>query len=190
VVADTGDDHTADILKSKLSEILDQPRTLSEQLVEYIVRKQIQQQVVNAVVRGTADTGRNKGLQWSVSTDQVALDKFVDTVIYELGLAKNLGKTQIADVLDRFGAIFERNKRVLGKNQMHFIARESIRSDIESLVFGLGPLEDLLKLPDITEIMVVGKNLRHLARPPCRTAATNADGMVVDSLSRAGETTM
>ena len=41
---------------------------------------------------------------------------------------------------------------------MLFIAKESIRADIESLVFGLGPLEDLLHLPDITEIMVVGKD--------------------------------
>ncbi|HEX5766214.1 MAG TPA: CpaF family protein, partial [Woeseiaceae bacterium] len=98
------------------------------------------------------------GLQWSVSTDQVARDKFVETVVYELGLGANPGEGQIADVLANFDPIFERNKRVLGKNQMLFIARESIRSDIEALVFGLGPLEDLLNLPDITEIMVVGKN--------------------------------
>lgn len=159
VVANAGSgDQSAEVLHSKLSELLDQPRGMSDQLVEYIVKKEIRQQVVNAVVRGTADDGRNKGLQWSVSTDQVALDKFVDTVLYELGLAKDLGKVQIADALDGFEAVFQRNKRVLGKNQAHYIARESIRADIESLVFGLGPLEDLLKLPDITEIMVVGKN--------------------------------
>ena len=62
------------------------------------------------------------------------------------------------DLNSNFKPIFERNKRVFGKKQMVFAAKESIRADIESLVFGLGPLEDLLNLPDITEIMVVGKN--------------------------------
>lgn len=158
MMADTHDDKAAEILRGKLSELLERPRPMSDQLVEYIVRKETQRRVVSAVVRGADDNGRHEGLQWSVSTDQVALDKFVDTVLYELGLAENSGKAKIGDVLERFGPIFERNKRVLGKNPMHYIARESMRSDIESLVFGLGPLEDLLKLPDITEIMVVGKN--------------------------------
>ena len=158
VVSDTSDAKVVETLRSRLAEILDRPQAMSDALVTYIVKRDIQQQVVNAVVRGQLDGSRSKGLQWSVSQDHVARDKFVETVVYELGLAKNPGKGQIAEVLANFGPIFERNKRVLGKNQMLFIAKESIRSDIEALVFGLGPLEDLLNLPDITEIMVVGKN--------------------------------
>ena len=149
---------TAEKLRGKLDELLDNEQGLSDQLIEFIVAREIRQQVVNAVVRGGLDDSANQGLQWSLSTDQVALSKFVETVLYELGLAKDPGKGQIADVLERFPPVFERNKRVLGENQMQFIAKESIRSDIQSLVFGLGPLEDLLNLPDITEIMVVGKD--------------------------------
>jgi len=158
VVSDTNDAKVVETLRGKLSELLDRPQTMSDALVSYIVKRDIQQQVVNAVVRGEVGDAGKKGLQWSVSAEQIARDKFVETVIYELGLAKNPGKGRIADVLKNFAPIFERNKRVLGKNQMVFIAKESIRADIESLVFGLGPLEDLLNLPDITEIMVVGKD--------------------------------
>lgn len=155
---DAADEETAQELRKQLDQLLDTHENMSEQLVEYIVRKAIQQQVVNSVVRGGMDESQSRKLQWSLSTDQVALTKFVETVLFELGLANDPGKGEIADVLDRFGPIFDRNKRVLGKNQMEYIAKESIRADIESLVFGLGPLEDLLKLPDITEIMVVGKD--------------------------------
>lgn len=157
-VSDTTDAKVVETLRAKLAELLDRPQTMSDALVTYIVKRDIQQQVVNAVVRGQLDGSRKKGLQWSVSAEHVARDKFVETVVYELGLAKNPGKGHIADVLANFAPIYDRNKRVLGKNQMVFIAREAIRADIESLVFGLGPLEDLLNLPDITEIMVVGKN--------------------------------
>lgn len=158
IVSDTTDAKAAKALRDKLEELLARPHQMSDQLVEFVVKKEVQQQVVNAVVRGGVDGAAKKGLQWSLSTDQVALDNFVATVLFELGIAEDPGKGRIADVLERFGPIFERNKRVLGKIQMQFVAKESIRADIESLVFGLGPLEDLLSLPDITEIMVVGKS--------------------------------
>ncbi|HNP34700.1 MAG TPA: ATPase, T2SS/T4P/T4SS family [Woeseiaceae bacterium] len=159
VDSDSADQKTADKLRRKLNELLDRDdQLMSDQLIEHIVAREIRQQVVSTVVRGGADESKTQKLQWSLSTDQVALSKFVETVLYELGIGKNPGKSKIADVLERFDPIFQRNKRVLGKNQMKFIAWESIRADIESLVFGLGPLEDLLNLPDITEIMVVGKD--------------------------------
>ncbi len=157
IVSDTSDAKAASALRKKLQQLLARPSMLSDQLLEYIVKTEIQQQVVNIVVRGGVDKSQTKGMQWSSSSEQIAFDKFVETVIYELGIAENPGEVGIADVRERFGPIFERNKRVLGKNQMLFVAKECIRSDIESLVFGLGPLEDLLDLPDITEIMVVGR---------------------------------
>ena len=157
IVSDTSDAKAAEALRKKLEELLAKPDMIADQLLEHIVRNESQQRVVNHVVRGGDDGSSKKALQWSVSSDQVALEKFVETIIYELGLRDDPGKGQIEDVRQRFGEVFERNKRVLGKNQMRFIAKESIRADIESLVFGLGPLEDLLDLPDITEIMVVGK---------------------------------
>ena len=138
LVSDTNDDETAEALRNKLSELLDRPDVISENLVEYIVKKEVREQVVDAVVRGGVDESGRAALAWSLSTDQVALDQFVATCLHELGVDGDLGRTQINDVRDGFGPVFERNKSVLGRNQMYFIARESIRADIESLVFGLG----------------------------------------------------
>lgn len=158
IASSAADEKAAEALRSNLDKLLDEQQLLSDQLVEHIVKKEIQQQVVNAVVRGGVSSENKSGLQWSQSAEQVAQEKFVETVLYELGLKQDPNKEDIAGVLEKFPPIFERNKRVLGTNQMRFIAKESIRADIESLVFGLGPLEDLLNLPDITEIMVVGKD--------------------------------
>jgi Flp pilus assembly CpaF family ATPase len=154
--ADTG--KGAQTLRDKLGGLLDKPLDLSPALVEYIVKKEVHQRLVDAVVRGSVNEPGKSAVRWSMSTDQVALDQFVETCLYDVGVKGNLSRARIADVSDKFGAVFDRHKRVLGPNQMSFIAKEAIRADIEALVFGLGPLEDLLRLPDITEIMVVGKN--------------------------------
>ncbi|MDB4261617.1 ATPase, T2SS/T4P/T4SS family [bacterium] len=156
--ADAEDGRAVRLLRAKLTELLDGPMAMSESLTEYIVMKEIREQVVDAVVRGGIDEARRSVLAWRQSSDQVSFDRFLATCIAELGIGDSLGDTLIADVREGFGAVFEKHKGVFSKSQMHFIARESIRSDLESLVFGLGPLEDLLNLPDITEIMVVGKD--------------------------------
>ena len=145
-------------LRDKLAELLDRPLNMTPALVEYIVKKEVRERVVDAVVRGGIEENSKTAARWSMSTDQVALDQFVATCLYDVGVKGDLSRARIADVRDKFGPVFDRHKRVLGPNQMSFIAKESIRADIESLVFGLGPLEDLLRLPDVTEIMVVGKN--------------------------------
>ena len=158
LVMETETSKSAQMLRDRLGQILDRQRDMSRGLVEYIVRKEVRERVVDAVVRGGVDETGRAALRWSLSTDQVALDQFVATCLYDVGVKGDLSRVRIADVRDKFGPVFERHKRVLGENQMNFIAKESIRSDLESLIFGLGPLEDLLRLPDVTEIMVVGKN--------------------------------
>ena len=158
VAVDADNNKSAQTLREKLGQLLDRPLTASDALVEYIVKKEVREQVVDAVVRGETDATGKNAARWSLSTDQVALDQFVATCLYDVGVKGKLARPRIAEVREKFGAVFDRHKRLLGPNQMHFIAKESIRADIESLVFGLGPLEDLLRLPDVTEIMVVGRS--------------------------------
>jgi pilus assembly protein CpaF len=159
LASDSTDERTAAFIREKLSELLDTATSWPDTLIEYIVKKEIREAVIDALVRGTEQDAARSGLQWSLSSEQVGRDQFIATCLYELGASGVSGdRAQIADVRKRFDAVFNRNRRVLGKNQMQFIAKQSIRADIESLVFGLGPLEDLLHLPDITEIMVVSKD--------------------------------
>jgi Flp pilus assembly CpaF family ATPase/pSer/pThr/pTyr-binding forkhead associated (FHA) protein len=155
---DTNDDKVAEKLRGQLGKLLEVLDDVSDKLIEYIVKKEIREKVVDAVVRGSLDKGLGRSISWRMSADQVAFDRFVSTSLSELGIGKDPGAAQIAMVRERFGPVFDRNKGVLDRRQMLFISKESIRADLESLVFGLGPLEDLLHLPDITEIMVVGKN--------------------------------
>jgi pilus assembly protein CpaF len=155
---DTSDAEVASKLRAQLDKLVDRLNDISDQLAEYIVKKEIREQVVDAVLRGSMDDGLGRALAWRMDADHVGFDRFISTCLSELGLGSDPGSGEIAMVRDKFGPIFERNKHVLERSQIRYIARESVRVDIESLVFGLGPLEDLLNLPDITEIMVVGKN--------------------------------
>jgi Flp pilus assembly CpaF family ATPase len=75
---------------------------------------------------------------------------------------RELGLTKIADLSDRLTAIdhhFQELWRQIAP-QYHstlklYLALRLIKKQVKDLVFGYGPLEDLLSLPTISEIMVV-----------------------------------
>jgi Flp pilus assembly CpaF family ATPase len=46
----------------------------------------------------------------------------------------------------------------ISPDMAHHLVRWLLRKEISDLVFGLGPLTDLLRMPDVTEIMVVSKD--------------------------------
>lgn len=153
-----GNDQSTEKLRWHLNALLDGLNDVSDLLIAYIVKKEIQGRVVNAVMRGSIGENQERAMFFRMNPDQLAFDRFIATCLNGLGIDKDPGKAQIATVRENFGPVFDSNKKALAKHQLLFIAKESIRADIDSLVFGLGPLEDLLHLPDITEIMVVSRS--------------------------------
>ncbi|MEE4283098.1 MAG: ATPase, T2SS/T4P/T4SS family [Pseudomonadales bacterium] len=153
--------NTADMsaeIDEKLSTMLERISLIDEALLEHIVLKAVREAAVSTVVRGQMSESKRRSLAWEASADRIAFDQLVAMCLSELGIAESYGSLAIAQVRDRFADVYQHNAQALSQLQKRYIARESIRADILALVYGLGPLEDLMQLPDITEIMVVGKD--------------------------------
>ncbi|MFT4520724.1 MAG: pilus assembly protein CpaF [Halioglobus sp.] len=158
VVMEENDAKMAQEIDEKLSLLLDQVSQLSEGLLEHIVRKAVREEAVNSVVRGKLKDGRRFSLSLEASSDRIAFDQLVATCMTDMGVSERYNQATIAEVRERFDEAYEKSRQALSVPQKRYIARELIKADIRALIYGLGPLEDLLHLPDITEIMVVGKD--------------------------------
>jgi Flp pilus assembly CpaF family ATPase len=158
VVMESSDAEMSGEIDVKLTSLLERISSVPDELLEHIVLKSVREEAVNSVVRGRLSESRRRSLAWETSSERIAFDQLVATCLTEMAATHDYAALSIAEVRDGFADAYQRNSQALSTLQKRYIARESIRADIMALVYGLGPLEDLMRLPDITEIMVVGKD--------------------------------
>ncbi len=65
---------------------------------------------------------------------------------------------KIRIVEDKASAVFPKFERFLHDKLRKYIILRAIKKDLKDTVFGFGPLQDLLRVPAITEIMVTSSN--------------------------------
>ena len=71
---------------------------------------------------------------------------------------------QIHRVEDRFGDIFHLVRPHLHAELRKYLILRTLKKDIKDTIFGFGPLQDLLRAPTVTEIMVVGRDQIYVER--------------------------
>ena len=59
---------------------------------------------------------------------------------------------------DEFDSLFAGEYPTLGHDLTRYIVRRTVAKDIQDIMLGLGPLQDLLEMPSVSEIMVVGRD--------------------------------
>ncbi|MEM7680528.1 MAG: ATPase, T2SS/T4P/T4SS family [Planctomycetota bacterium] len=59
---------------------------------------------------------------------------------------------------ESFADLFEQTWTRVAPDLRRYIAKRTLGKDIHDVLFGLGPLQDLLEMPSVSEIMVVGKD--------------------------------
>ena len=57
---------------------------------------------------------------------------------------------------DEFDKLFAQEWPSVSKALAHYMVRRTVSKDIQDILLGLGPLQDLLDMPSVSEIMVVG----------------------------------
>ncbi len=67
-------------------------------------------------------------------------------------------KEDLAVAEDAFPDLFRQQLPTLPPDQREYLVRRTLAKDIADILFGLGPLQDLLEMPSVSEIMVVGKD--------------------------------
>lgn len=64
----------------------------------------------------------------------------------------------LAAAEDMFEDLFEQQYSSISRDLRQYMVRRTVSKDIEDILLGLGPLQDLLEMPSVSEIMVVGKD--------------------------------
>ncbi|MBB6428265.1 ATPase, T2SS/T4P/T4SS family [Algisphaera agarilytica] len=59
---------------------------------------------------------------------------------------------------DSFDELFDNEYPTLDHEVTRYIVQRTVAKDIQDIMLGLGPLQDLLEMPSVSEIMVVGKD--------------------------------
>lgn len=102
-----------------------------------------------------------KQVQWSalataVEVREQELARLVAACTSQLfsGLSDSRVETRIDQMDNGFWKLWDQSKSRLAKPLCHYLAMRQLKKQVKDILFGFGPLEDLLRMPSITEIMV------------------------------------
>ncbi len=157
------EEHRKQQIRRVLDEILAGEIELDEELTEFIVREAFRRALTDQILLEQASgraTGSGNFDAWTPDPLDRAFQEIVERCAGALGLrdAATPLRQGIEAVAERFEEVFEQHGPAMTAELRRFVITHAIRHDLEALVFGLGPLEDLLRMPDLTEVMVVGRD--------------------------------
>lgn len=148
-----------------LLEIIDQQSTeLEAKITEHTVYTHMQRLVIGEVVRQCL--GRMQ-TDYEVKDDRLLdppLETDIDTLVQAMvdSMPLVFDPTSVADDLARaetdFDALYAEALPTIGTAMRRYIVRRTVSKDVLDIMFGLGPLQDLLEMANVSEIMVVGKD--------------------------------
>jgi Flp pilus assembly CpaF family ATPase len=137
---------------------------LRKPVIEHALRTHLHRLVTSEVVRQAQGRMQTE----YKSADQRLLDHNKEKVINELVTSMVdmmpllLDPTSVNDDLavadEAFEDLFQQQLPSLARDLRKYIVRRMVSKDIQDILMGLGPLQDLLDMPSVSEIMVVGKD--------------------------------
>ncbi len=157
------DPRYVDHIKAHLSAVID--GIISEVDDEsgwFLVAQQLKRDVITEISRRAGSKMRPPILKAGDAVldpqYEAGLLRMRDLLIQDLGLkfgAANV-KEDVEAVEERFHEEFNREAPQVTESLWVYIVRRYILKDILDIVVGLGPIQDLLDMPNVTEVMVVG----------------------------------
>lgn len=138
-----------------------------DSLVRFIAGQSVKQSLIESVF-GNQGTGlgelSNQGASWSLLVSAVPhRERDLLDIVERIGSEMNLyaidDLSQQMNIIDKqFEQVWASECKVLVPDMLLYLALRSLKKQIKDIVFGYGPLEDLLRIPTISEIMVVNSD--------------------------------
>jgi pilus assembly protein CpaF len=147
--------HLAAVLDSLIGDIDDETGW-------FIVEQQLKRDVVTEVSRRAGSKMRPPLLKAGDSVldpqYEASLLRLRDLLVSDLGLKFGADhvKEDVEKIDEEFHACFDREAPQVTESLWVYIVRRYLMKDILDIVVGLGPIQDLLDMPNVTEVMVVG----------------------------------
>ena len=145
----------------------------NERLIDHISGRCIQQAIISGFV---ASDGAESLLSSEIIEDWVPLftgiperedelQQLVEQIVDELNLRNIEDLTERAETVEtQFWPVWKKIRPSLFREVVDYIAIREVKKQVKDIVFGYGPLEDLLRIPNITEIMVVNSSQIYIER--------------------------
>ncbi|MHC4716552.1 MAG: ATPase, T2SS/T4P/T4SS family [Planctomycetota bacterium] len=155
----------AGLIKRHLSEIIDAHfPAVDAEMIDLLVRDFIWRTVITELnMRCTGRLMYSYGFEDTDVLDgdfERILSEIVQDILgaYPLRLQPQTSKEDASTVEADLDRQLERMGPRLGEDLRRYIAVRMLSKEIEDVVFGYGPLQDLLEMPHVNEVMVVGKD--------------------------------
>ena len=150
-------------IKSHLKVILDDLVTeVDDETGWFLVEQQLRRDVITEVSRRAGSKMRPPLLKQGDSVldpqYESSLARLRDMLVQDLGLLFGADNVKSdTDKMDKdFSAVFDREAPMVTEQLWVYTVKRYIMKEILDIVIGLGPIQDLLDMPNVTEVMVVG----------------------------------
>jgi len=150
-------------IKAHLGSILDEfTSQVDDESGWFLVEQQLKRDVLTELLRRAGSKMRPPILQPGDAVldpqYEAALLRLRDMLNGDLGLVfkPERLKEDIETVEEEFHEAFDREAPQVTESLWVYIVKRYLMKDILDIVLGLGPIQDLLDMPNVTEIMVVG----------------------------------
>ena len=152
-------------IKAHLAAVLDEAvGEVDDESGWFLVEQQLKRDIITEISRRAGSKMRPPNLQAGDAVldpqYEAALLRLRDLLISNLALkfGSDSVKEDIEKVEGGFQAVFDREAPQVTETLWVYIVRRYFMKDILDIVLGLGPIQDLLDMPNVTEVMVVGPN--------------------------------
>ncbi len=163
--AGQADEQYVSVIKRQLAEIVAaHAEEIDAEMHEHLLREYLWRGVVTEISRrATGKLMYSYGFEGSDvlnATHEERVGRIVGDIVsrFPLRLRAHTLKEDMRMVEDGWPDQVKRVSAQITPELREYIARRMVCKDIEDVVLGYGPLQDLLEMPNINEIMVVGKD--------------------------------
>ncbi|MFW6133428.1 MAG: ATPase, T2SS/T4P/T4SS family [Planctomycetota bacterium] len=161
----SADEQYVGLIKRQLADIISEHADdVDAEMAAHLIREYLWRGVVTEISRrGAGKLMYSYGFEDSDVLEpqhEERITRLVSDIVscFPLQLRPHTLKDDAAAVEDGWSAQMKRIMPQLSPELRDYVVRRMISKDIEDVVLGYGPLQDLLEMPNINEIMVVGKD--------------------------------
>jgi len=153
------------LIKRHLSEIIESHlKNVDKEMRRYLVREFLWRSAVTELTRrATGKLMYSYGFEETDLTNtkhEEVIARMIGDVLghFPLRLRSHAMKDDVAMIEEDWDGQMERISPRISPELHDYIVRRLLSKEIEDVVLGYGPLQDLLEMPNVNEIMVVGKD--------------------------------
>ena len=159
------------LIKRQLAALIETSLTdIDEEMADHLVREYLWRGVVTELARRC--TGKLMYAYGFEDTDLLvakqedAVNRIIGDVLgyFPLRLQPHTFKFDCAKIEVEWPNMVEKVTARISPELRDYIARRMLSKEIEDVVLGYGPLQDLLEMPNVNEIMVVGRDRIYIER--------------------------